>query len=274
VQHLSRCIFAAITAALGTIVVAAAALAAPADPAPLLPDLVQERPKDLGVVEAGGEFRLGFWSGVSNTGAAPLVIEGARASRSTPHMTATQVVPNEALGPMRRADVGTLEYVRLRGHRHWHLQDFERYELRRADGKAARPSRKTGFCLGDRYDAARSRRLAGEPLRPPYGGLCGIDRPDLLRISVGISVGFGDDYDPQLEGQYVDVTGLPAGRYVLVHRVNPERRLLETRYDNNTSCLSVTLRWPRGPRVRPAIRSDPTFPCTTTTTSPRQEVGQ
>ena len=62
----------------------------------------------------------------------------------------------------------------------------------------------------------------------------------------GISVGFGDDYAPYLEGQYVDVTRLPAGRYVLVHVANPARVLRERTYANNAASVLVELRRPRG----------------------------
>ena len=267
----TRLILAALVAALGSASVAGAALSAQSVSAPLLPDLVQERPKDLGVERAGTRFRLGFWSGVSNTGAGPLIVEGTRPDPAKEVMTAAQVVmQGDGLAPERRDGVGELRYTRLHGHRHWHFQDFERYELRR-DGRSVRPARKTGFCLGDRYDAVATGRLRGEPTRPPYTRFCGVDRPDLERLVEGISVGFGDDYAPQLEGQFVDVTGLPAGRYELVHRVNVDRRLLESRYDNNESCVAVTLRWPRGPRRAPAITTVPASPCTIT--PPRQEVG-
>jgi hypothetical protein len=63
-------------------------------------------------------------------------------------------------------------------------------------------------------------------------------------------VGYGDDYDPTLEGQYVDVTGLAAGRYLLVHRVNETQALHESRYDNNASSLEIRLRWRNG---RPSV---------------------
>ncbi len=76
--------------------------------------------------------------------------------------------------------------------------------------------------------------------------MCGQDRPDLLRIREGISAGFGDVYGAYLEGQEIDITGVPAGEYVLLHRVNPRRRVLEERYDNNVSCVALTLAWPAG----------------------------
>ena len=43
-------------------------------------------------------------------------------------------------------------------------------------------------------------------------------------------MGYGDDYAATLEGQYLRLTGLASGRYVLVHRVNVECRLRELRY--------------------------------------------
>lgn len=253
-------------AALGSAAVAGAALSAQSASAPLLPDLVQEQPRDLGVERAGSRFRLGFWSGVSNTGAGPLIVEGTRPDRARELMTVAQVVlQGDGAAPDRRDGVGELRYTRLPGHRHWHFQDFERYELRR-NGRPVRPARKTGFCLGDRYDAVREGQLAGEPARPPYTRRCGLDRPDLRRIVEGISVGYGDDYLPQLEGQFVDVTGLPRGRYELVHRVNADRRLAESAYDNNQSCVAVALR-PRGRRRAPSVTVLPASPCTA---APRQ----
>lgn len=262
------------TAALGSASLAGgAAPGAPADPGALLPDLVQEPPRQLAVERLGNRFRLGFWSGVANLGTGPLIVKGTRPDPATELMTAEQVVRREDGGAaQRRPGVGRLRYVRLGGHRHWHFEDFERYELRHPDGRVARSSRKAGFCLGDRYDAVTDRPLPGKPLRPPYIRYCGLDRPDLRHIVEGISVGFGDDYAPQLEGQYIDVTGLASGTYELVHRVNAGRRLLESRYDNNESCLQLTLRRPRGPRSAPSVAPHPTSPCTNTAT--RQEVGR
>ena len=67
----------------------------------------------------------------------------------------------------------------------------------------------------------------------------------------GISVGYGDDYAANLEGQYLRLSGLLAGRYLLVHRVNGDRRLLESSYANNAASLLLRLRWRRGaPRMR------------------------
>jgi hypothetical protein len=221
---------------------------------PLLPDLDQEAPSQLAVSLAGSgrhaQFLLGFRSAVRNVGDGPMIIAGHRFDEGMETMVADQQIqrrggPAEVVG-----GVGRLRYVVSPDHRHWHLLAFERYELRRAGGKTAvARDRKTGFCLGDRYDVA-DRSLPGRAPSPVYTSRCGLGEPTLLGISEGISVGSGDDYAANLEGQYLPLTGLAAGRYVLVHRVNTNRRLRELRYDNDAASILLRLRWRDGvPRV-------------------------
>ena len=112
------------------------------------------------------------------------------------------------------------------------------------------PDRKTGFCLGDRYGVTDP-VLAAKPPQAVYRSRCGLERPGLNGVREGISVGYGDDYSANLEGQYLRLSGLRAGRYLLVHRANADRRLLESSYGNNAASLLLRLRWRRGaPRIR------------------------
>ena len=158
-------------------------------------------------------------------------------------MLADQVVEREGAPQQVIPGAGQLRYVVSPDHRHWHLLGFDRYELRRAGQRIpAVRDQKTGFCLGDRYAAAK-RRLPAAPASPVYTGRCGLGEPELLGVQEGISVGYGDDYQANLEGQYLKLTGLPAGRYVLVHQVNADRRLRELDYTNNAASLLLELRW-------------------------------
>lgn len=236
-----------------------------AEPVELLPDLDQAAPSALSVVQVGDTYRLTFLSAVDNVGQGPLLIEGSRASRAEEEMLVQQLLRSSD-GSERTLDIaGVIRYVRAETHAHWHLLDFERYELRRAsDGELVEPDRKTGFCLGDRYDAAKGRRLANEPDRPVWTEECGRNQPALLRVSEGISPGYGDDYVPRLEGQWVDITSLRPGRYVLVHRANPERELRESDYDNNAASVLVELRRPAGeiPTIGVLARCPKTERCT------------
>jgi hypothetical protein len=241
---------------------AAAALAAGSPSRPegdaRLPDLDQEAPGALVVTRAGDGYRLGFRSAVRNVGDGPLLISGRRASADADTMTADQVIPRDGAPATVVPDVGVLRYVISPDHRHWHLLRFDRYRLRPAGRLMAASvgDRKTGFCLGDRY-RVRDRTVRGAPPEPVLTGRCGLGAPGLMSIQEGISVGYGDDYDPNLEGQYLRLTGLAPGRYVLVHRVNGARRLRELRYDNNAASLLLRLSWSRGvPAVR-VLRSCP-----------------
>ena len=259
--------------AIGAIALCAAALAATAGDtsgitpdSARLPDLDQELPWDLLVTSAGRgtarEYRLGFASAVRNIGDGPLIVSGRRRWGATPTMTADQVI-ERADAPMAVVEgVGRLRYVQSRDHEHWHLLDFDRYELRRAGGSTRRVTdRKTGFCLGDRY-RTRGRALPAEPPAPRYTSRCGLGATGRLRLVEGISVGYGDDYAANLEGQSLPLTGLAAGRYVLTHRVNVRRRLRETDYSNNAASLLLRLRWRAGvPRIGVLRRCPETESC-------------
>jgi hypothetical protein len=212
----------------------------------LLPDLVQSPPRALEVYEADGTWRLAFLSAVENDGAGPILLAGRRPDQGTPVMAVQQLV-RRSDGSTATFDVnGEIRFVQSETHRHWHFLDFERYEILTAGGKALGHDQKTGFCLGDRYDASRTVELPGEPERPVWTQECGRGQPERLVIREGISPGYGDDYVPRLEGQWIDITQLPAGRYVLRHRVNVDRVLRESDYGNNSAEVLFDLSWSDG----------------------------
>jgi hypothetical protein len=72
-------------------------------------------------------------------------------------------------------------------------------------------------------------------------------------MSVGQSVGYSDQYSPLREGQYLALSGLPAGRYILVHRANPDYRVREIDFTNNAASLLIRLTW-RGGSPRTAVQ--------------------
>ena len=200
---------------------------------PPLPDLDQAAPFGVSVAERNGRLLLVFGSAVDNVGPGPLVVEGTRVANV---MRAWQVI-----GQRRYALPTPLRYVRSETHQHWHLVGFERYELRRS-GVLVGQDRKTGFCLNDAFEKRALNHA------PRWNGECGRRRPEAPAVREGISPGFGDDYVPEREGQFIDVTDLTPGRYVLVHRANPDRVLRERSYVNNAASVRIELR-ERGVRV-------------------------
>jgi hypothetical protein len=219
--------------------------------------MYQETPYNLGVEEyaspSGSVYHLGFGSTVYNFGKGPLQIEGSRASTADPQMDAAQVVKNSSGPDTRYPGIGKMQYVDSITHRHWHYLKFDTYELRGADGKLVAPDQKTGFCLGDRVIGHDNETLPGQPRDAVFNGGCGFDEPDLLTVSEGISVNYADPYEAQVEGQFVDLTGVPAGRYQLIHRVNADKSLRETDYSNDVASVLVEVSWPSGPAGPPSV---------------------
>jgi Lysyl oxidase len=243
--------------ALGLACVAAAS--AHAATTALLPDLVQKYPREVQVETDASSgtphYLIGFLSAVNNFGAGPLIVHGHRPDAFQPAMTGDQVIENADGSRTVRPDIGRLMYVNAITHQHWHYLGFDRYELRRpSDNTPIAPDQKSGFCLGDRYEAFSETPVRGKPKDPVYTGNCAPNDPQALEVTEGISVGYGDDYAPIKEGQDVDVTGVPAGRYYLVHRVNSDRSLLETNYANDASSVLVDLEWPNGTQSAPTVK--------------------
>lgn len=218
----------------------------------LLPDLDQRAPTDLVVRTIGdGHFRLGFTSATDNVGLGPVWLRGRRSTTIAP-LRVEQLVRDESGAIRALRGVGLLRYERHPPHRHWHLDDFVRYELRTPDGRVVVRDRKSGFCLIDRWGFARP--LRGRPRAlPRFVGDCGTLQPNALRVEQGSSVGYTDRYPAFFHGQDLDLTGLPGGLYVLVQTANPERRLREVDYTNNAASVLVRLSWLGGRAAPPRV---------------------
>ena len=143
-------------------------------------------------------------------------------------------------------------------HSHWHLIDFQRYELRRGDGSLVVRDRKSGFCIGDRYGVAPG-RIAGRTSRPVFRGFCNLYQPGASDVNAGTSVGFSDRYHSRLDGQNVDLTN--AARPLRAREPRePERQIRELRYENNAASVAIQVSRPRGRRSAPGVRVLATCP--------------
>ena len=157
-------------------------------PEELLPDLDQAVPAELEIVEEGDSYRLVFASAVDNVGPGPLLIDGERPGLERLAMKVRQLVRRTDGGARMRELPGEIRYAKTETHEHWHLLGFEVYELRAAgEGRLVRPSEKTGFCLGDRYETEKGERVEGKPERAIWTDECGRDQPGLLTLRQGSS---------------------------------------------------------------------------------------
>jgi hypothetical protein len=115
-------------------------------------------------------------------------------------------------------------------HQHWHFKGVGRYTLYQADGTTvAAVGRKVGFCLEDTEPNPTQNPL---PATPAKMFTC---------ADQGLHVGWEDLYPADLDCQWVDITGLAAGSYVLSVVINAEKYLPESNYNNNEARVPVTI---------------------------------
>ena len=88
--------------------------------------------------------------------------------------------------------------------------------------------RKQGFCVIDVIPAAIPGVL---PPGPPKYLSCTTNQ--------GISVGWADEYQFLLDGQWIDITDVPSGPYVLEVEVNAEHFFQESDYSNNAAAVNI-----------------------------------
>ena len=122
---------------------------------------------------------------------------------------------------------GDFRYVVEETHEHWHFFSAARYELD-VPGEGKRVSDKIGFCMFDSFDTNGVSNWF-----PGSEDWCRFNDPDADVVRMGLSRGAADRYAAQREFQYVDVTGLVPGTYVLRGIANPGGQLLESDETNN-----------------------------------------
>jgi hypothetical protein len=250
----------ALGAAAAALLALPAAAAQAADPA--LPDLVQMAPSTIAVSKGSdGHYLLGFTSGVGNVGSAPFEVRGHRdafdsGDHSQPNMTAYQVLPDVA--EEDQPVIGEVHYEIGGDHDHWHFQPFDSYELHRvSDNALVGNDQKEGFCLIDGLQLPLTFSTLG-PRQPAFwlydeDTFCDKGNPDALDIDEGISVGWMDEYGPIRGGQDIDLTGVPAGRYYLVHHVNVDGSIEELNPSNDVASAAIDITYPDGPSGAPAV---------------------
>lgn len=223
-----------------------AALAAPgvAAAADRLPDLGMARLTDIKVEKSNGRRLLRFTTVIVNVGAGPFEARGSRPNTGTPEMTVAQRVYDTS-GGFRDIGTSARMFFAGDGHSHWHVRDLESSELIRLDnGSKIGTGAKFGFCFFD--NVAYRLTLPGAPGAATYPG-CGM--PSSLAVTMGISVGWGDEYSWRLPNQYVDITGLSAGRYRLRVTADAPGFFLEANEANNVTWVDLQLKGQGAPRI-------------------------
>jgi hypothetical protein len=235
-------------------------------PTQLLPDLHPQIPTHLALQVSSGSsphVTLRFRSTVENIGAGPLTITGSR-SGNAGSMQTTQVIQVAGGGTVSRK-TGAFDYVAAGGHRHWHVKLFMAYELRTAGGyRIVRRGSRSGWCVRD--DARTNPRTQpppGVPASAVYTKQCGHGLPKLHRLRVGLSTGYETSVARGISGQGLDITTLKSGRYWLVQRVDPKKRIRQSSRRDDASSLLLQITWRKVGANRRRVTVTPVRACPT-----------
>lgn len=107
-------------------------------------------------------------------------------------------------------------------HMHYHFTSYAQYRLLDQGGNLVATGHKQAFCLLD------------------FDPLTGTTTPGIYNCGFqGIQAGWSDIYDRDLPCQYVDVTDVPTGDYVLQVDLNFDHILAEADYTNNMATFPV-----------------------------------
>src|SRR5882672_1993102 len=89
-------------------------------------------------------------------------------------------------------------------HKHYHIRDFSNYQLLALDGTTVvAQGHKQAFCLEDLLKYSNDLKSSG-----------------YVCANQGITSGWADWYFKQLSGQWIDITGVPEGDYIVRVEIN------------------------------------------------------
>ncbi len=202
-----------------------------------LPDLRMWWLSDFRTETVGGVRRLRFTTNMTNEGAGPLEVLGSRGSRAEAHLRTTQRIYDD-VGGSRLVDNRALMEYASDGHDHWHIQGVMLYQMWSGDGQVRR-GHKVGFCFLD------SRRMSGNSPAAYGGQQCGNQNSTSNRM--GLSVGWGDEYPANFAFQWIEISTLPPGDYIVQARADEQNWYVESNESNNCAWAQIRITASDGP---------------------------
>ena len=204
----------------------------------LKPDLAMLAPRDFSLERAArGVRRLRFDTIVVNVGAGPFDVYGTPNSATTGSYDVTQRIRdgaawNEYATPATMFFAGD-------GHNHWHVRELQHWTLANVNSPATvlRRGAKTGFCFWDNYPYPGATPVH---YHPSTTSACATDGAG--HVPMGLSVGWGDEYPSTIGLQYIDITNLAYGDYILTIEADPLGQFIESNDANNSNWARIRIR--------------------------------
>jgi hypothetical protein len=207
-------------------------------PSDLLADLQMAPLRDFQIeLTPGGQRRLRFTAEIVNLGDGPFELVGTRPSTSQPEILEVRQRIVDGAGVWRERPTSASMFFAGDGHTHWHVRDLEEYTLTPLDDPAViGVGMKGGYCFSD-----NNRYQPGFPGAPPVAQYRSCGGAGSLTVTMGLSVGWGDIYGWDLPDQYIDITGLPPGRYRLHAIADPDDWFTELDETNNATAIDLRI---------------------------------
>ncbi len=202
----------------------------------LLPDLAMAPLGDFQIQWVNGRRLLRFTAMMVNVGAGHFELRGSRPNTSQP-MHMTQVVydgTSRSASVVQQIPTDAVASYAGDGHNHWHVDEMMRYDMWGGGGTFR--GAKVGYCFLDSDPWATG--LPGYNGSYYRGSMCSTN-PSILNNRMGISVGWGDEYEWYLAWQWVDITNVPAGTYVVRASVDPNGSFTESSEANQCAWARV-----------------------------------
>ncbi len=203
----------------------------------LQPDLAMSPLRDFRIEVVNGRRLLRFTAMMVNVGQGHFELRGSRPDTSSP-MQMTQVFydsTSRTAPVVHQALTDAVASYAGDGHDHWHVNEMMRYDMWGSSGTFR--GAKVGFCFLDSHPWATS--LPGYNGSYYRGTMCGTSS-GALSNRMGISVGWGDQYEYYLAWQWVDITNVPAGTYYVRATVDPYGFFSES--DDTNQCAWARVR--------------------------------
>lgn len=217
---------------------------------PLLPDIGVRTLRLFSIArpttgQFAGRKLLKFPAVTANIGDSPLDIRASRSSSSSTDWIGQQTINNTDGTKTKLPPSGATFYYAGDGHTHWHIRDFDQYDLLNGAGTVIEVGEKHGFCFEDNTDYRDwpTKGTKGAPASPvyTYASSCGQGQPSATSIVHGLSIGWSDTYPATLPDQAIDVTGVPNGDYTVRVTADWQHFWAETNESNNTATAKIRI---------------------------------
>jgi hypothetical protein len=237
-----RCIALALAAALALLGFGPTVIPAQAAVTARLPDLAVLAPFDFRIeLSSTGRRLLRFSTVIVNIGAGPFQLYGydedGVASIGDTLRVRQQIKQSD--GTWRERNTTATMAWAADGHNHFHVADLQRFKLQNLRADTLLKAAKTGFCFRDSY-------LYGSTKPSRYNTANSVcDVAPNKTVPMGVSKRWGDIYKASIAFQWIDITGLANGDYLIKIIADPPwetgGRFLESNESNNRGWAKIHL---------------------------------